>query len=47
MKNLSQRSASAALALMTCVVGWAQPTWTLEETVLNENTLVSGVNIPW
>ena len=25
----------------------AQPTWTLDETVLNEYTLVSGVNVPW
>ena len=39
--------ASIALALTTCVVGLAQPTWTLDETVLNEYTLVSGVNIPW
>ena len=27
--------------------GLAQPTWTLDETVLNEYTLISGVNIPW
>ena len=30
----------------TCVVGLAQPTWTVGETVLNEYDLVSGVNIP-
>ena len=32
MKNLTQLFASATLTLMTCVVGLAQPTWTLEET---------------
>ena len=47
MKHLPPLFALAAFTLMTCVVGLAQPTWTLEETVLNEYTLVSGVNIPW
>ena len=46
MKHLPPLFALAAFTLMTCVVGLAQPTWTLEETVLNEYTL-SGVNIPW
>ena len=47
MKHLLFHFASISLALTTCVVGLAQPTWTLDETVLNEYTLVSGVNIPW
>lgn len=47
MKHLHAHLASITVALTACLTGLAQPTWTLDETVLNEYTLVSGVNIPW
>lgn len=47
MKNLLYPFAFLFLFGWTMLTPWAQTTWNVGETVLNEYDLVSGVNIPW
>ena len=47
MKNPLYPFAFLFLFGWTMLTPWAQTTWNVGETVLNEYDLVSGVNIPW
>ena len=47
MKNHIHALALIAMSATCTLAAYAQPTWNVGETVLNEYDLVSGVNIPW